>query len=32
MEINDISEVHDKHIIGIFALLDQAPKGIGAFD
>ncbi len=32
IEIRDIRTTSDKHIVGIFELLDQAPSGIWAFD
>lgn len=31
-EIQSLETLKEKHIIGILKLLDQAPKGIGAFD
>lgn len=31
-EIQTLETLKEKHIIGILKLLDQAPKGIGAFD
>lgn len=32
LEIDDAHMLQDKHIIWIFELLDQAPRGIWAFD
>jgi len=31
-EIQSLETLKEKHIIGVLKLLDQAPKGIGAFD
>jgi hypothetical protein len=32
LRITDISTLYEKHIKGLFELLDKAPAGIGAFD
>jgi hypothetical protein len=32
LRITDVSMLYEKHIIGVFELLDKAPAGIGAFD
>lgn len=32
LHITDISLLYDKHMIGLFELLEKAPTGIGAFD
>jgi hypothetical protein len=32
LRLPNLSVLHDKHIRGIFNLLDKAPDGIGTFD